>query len=193
MELKPVVHHNNGLSFEASEELTNAIASLQGQLVRVIFIVWCFAVVGSIRLFYVEGKFNFPVILFGLAIVIVSAWGTHYQVNKIRSVVLKIASRVSITDEVVCVEPFTFGVFFWKKRSPDYLQFKISELKIRKTDNPIRFKTAFNNRVFEIKDKNKEAYIVFDFFDKTLKETLMNILVDVTPAELLLPGRLRHY
>ena len=71
--------------------------------------------------------------------------------------------------------------------------FKIDELKIRKTDNPLRFTRALDNRVFELRDKTKEAYIVFDYFDKTLKEKLTDILVEVTPPELLLPGRLRHY
>ena len=137
MKLKPVVHYNDALIFSASQELTNAIANLQGQLVRVIFSVWCIAFLGTIRLFYVQGKFNLFVILFGVALVIVSGWGTYYQVNKIRSVVLKIASRVCITNELVSVEPFTFGIFFWKKRSAESIKFKISELKIIYLPSPI--------------------------------------------------------
>jgi hypothetical protein len=74
--------------------------------------------------------------------------------------------------------------------------FKINELRIRKTDNPLRFirvSDNFDNRVFELRDKTKKAYVVFDYFDMMLKEKLTEVLVEVTPPELLIPGRLRHH
>jgi len=55
------------------------------------------------------------------------------------------------------------------------------------------FTRALGDKMFLVKDKEKEAYIVSDYFDPALKEKLMDILVEVTPPELLRPGRLRHY
>jgi|SRR5580698_5527126 hypothetical protein len=107
-----------------------------------------------------------------------------------------IGRRVRITDEIVSMTTFTFTLRFWNRKPPQTLIFKINELRIRKTDNPLRFiriADDFDNRVFELWDKTNRAYIVFDYFDAILKEKLNEILVEVTPPELLIPGRLRHY
>jgi hypothetical protein len=118
------------------------------------------------------------------------------MINRVKPIVEMTARQVSVTNETVSITAFTFNLRFWSKKPPQTLVFKINELKIRKTDNPLRFRRnsdRFKYRVFELRDKNKTAYIVFDYFDVMLKEKLTEILVEVTPPELLIPGRLRHH
>ena len=94
---------------------------------------------------------------------------------------------MAITDEKISITPFTYNLPFSDKTQPDRLEFKIDELKIRKTGNPSMFTRALGDKMFLVKDKEKEAYIVSDYFDPALKEKLMDILVEVTPPELLRP------
>jgi len=194
MEIKPGEQINRSLNFAASKALTNVIASVQGRLVAFLLLLFCVFIKQSLKLFKLtNGSVGLGFLLTDSFVMILTILVAVYQIKKIRSVVIKIGSQVSITNEVISITPFTFGLFFWTKKPQYNLEFKINELKIRKTDNPLRFTWALDNRVFELRDKQKEAYIVFDYFDETLKDKLTEILVEVTPAELLLPGRLRHY
>jgi uncharacterized membrane protein len=194
VELKPVVHYNGSLNFDSANALRNIITFIKCRLWGIILPLAYIFTLWSIRLFDVSGQtvnlvfFTAELIFATIAILIF-----RYHYNRFARAVTKIGCRVSITDEMVSVIPFTFNIFFVKQNSLRHLDFKINELKIRKTDNPLRFTRALDNRVFELRDKKKEAYIVFDYFDETLKEKLMEILVEVTPPELLRPGRMRHY
>jgi hypothetical protein len=194
MELNPVVHNNGSLSFGASNALNKVIWSIKGQLLGILLPLSCIFLSWSIRLFNVSGKSINPVYLVAEAIfAAVAVWVSYNQITRVGRVVVKIGNQLTITDEMVSVKPFTFNIFLVKQKPLCLLAFKINELKIRKTENPLRFTRALDNRVFELRDKEKEAYIVFDYFDPVLKEKLMDILVEVTPPELLRPGRLRHY
>jgi len=194
MELNPVVHYNNSFNFEASKALTNVIAFIKGRLLSILGPLWLVFAYWSSRVFIVSGNSINPAYLVAETILIfVAVFVSYNLVTRVSSIVVLIGRQVSITGEMVTVTPFTFNLLFWNKKPPQQMTFKIDELKIRKTDNPLRFTRALDNRVFELRDKTKEAYIVFDYFDKTLKEKLTDILVEVTPPELLLPGRLRHY
>ena len=132
-------------------------------------------------------------VLAEIIFVLLASWVFYYNVKMLQSIILKIANQVSITDDKISITPFTYNLPFSDKTKSDRLEFKIDELKIRKTDNPSMFTRALGDRMFLLKDKEKEAYIISDYFDPTLKIKLMDILVKVTPPELLLPGRLRHY
>jgi len=193
-ELKPVVHYHDSLNFEASNALTNVIADVRLRLWGIILPLTCVFIYRSLGLFNIAGQTITPGFLItDIALAMLAIWVARYQFKRVASAVSQIAARVCITDEIVSVIPFTFNLFFEKQNPTHHFEFKINELKIRKTDNPLRFTWALDNRVFELRDKEKEAYIVFDYFDKTLKEKLTEILVEVTPPELLIPGRLRHY
>lgn len=194
MELKPVLHHNGCLNFEASSMLHNIIAKIKGQFVHKILLLLCVFTLYSMKLFHLSG--NVVTLGFVLAEIIflfLASWVFYYNVKMVQSIILTIANQVSITDDKIAITPFTYNLPFSNKTHPDRLEFKINELKIRKTDNPSMFTKALGNRMFLLKDKEKEAYIVSDYFDPALKVKLMDILVQVTPPELLLPGRLRHY
>lgn len=193
IKLKPAVHYNGRLSFEASDSLTNVIANLQGRVVRLLSGLFCILIYWSFRLFRISGTLNPVYLLTQVFVLAIAIWVGYYQVNRVRSAVVTVGNQVLITDELISITTFTFDLFFWTKRPTKHVEFKIDQLKIRKTNNPLRFTWAMDNRVFELRDKEKEAYIVFDYFDKALEERLMEILVKVTPPELLLPGRLRRY
>jgi hypothetical protein len=194
MELKPVVHYNGGLTFEASDALTNAMADVNMRLLGIIFGVYGVFMYHAIKTFYESGKIiSTGYVATEVVLAIIATLVACYQANRVRLIVVKIGKRVSITDEMVSIIPFTFGIFFWQRKPLYSLDFKIKELKIRKTDNPLWFTRALDNRVFELRDKQKEAFVVFDYFDETLKQKLTEILVEVTPPELLRLGRMRHY
>jgi hypothetical protein len=194
MELNPVIHEHDSLKFEASYALTNVIALIKGRLLGIIVPLWGIFLIYSVRLFNVSGKtINLVYLLAEVIFTTIAILVSYNLVNRIIPVVVMIGRRVSITNEIVSMTTFTFNLRFWNREPPQTLVFKINELRIRKTDNPLRFTRAFDNRVFELRDKTKKAYIVFDYFDAILKEKLMEILVEVTPPELLIPGRLRHY
>jgi hypothetical protein len=194
MELKPVVHHNGSLNFEASNALENVMANINWKLLGFLFALWGTFVLQSLKIFRISGyKVSPGYLVVEFALALLTIWVSCYQANRIGSVVVKIGKKVSITDEMVSIAPYTFSFYFWRQKPTHNIEFKINELKIRKTDNPLRFTWVLDDRVFELRDKEKEAYIVFDFFDKTLKEKLTDILVEVTPPKLLVPGRLRHY
>jgi len=197
MELKPVIHEQDNLHFEASNALTNMVAFFKGRLLGIMAPLWGVFLIWSLNLFSVCGKtINLPFFLAEMVLTTVTVFVSYSLVNRIRLIVLMIGRQVSVTNEEIAITPFTFNLRFWNKKPPATLVFKINELKIRKTDNPLRFikiSENFNYRVFELRDKTKTAYVIFDYFDATLKEKLMEILVDVTPPELLMPGRLRHY
>jgi len=194
MILKPVVQFNNSLNFEASDALKRVMAIINLKLAGAVAPLCFVFISSSIALFNVSGQTSSPAYVVAQFILATVAFSVaRYLLNRVGSVVIKTAKRISITGDTVSVAPFTFGVYFWTKKPLDYIEFKINELKIRKTDNPLKFTQALNNRVFDLRDKEKEVFIVFDFFDETLKERLTEILVEVTPPELLIPGRMRHY
>lgn len=194
MELKPVVHYNGSLNFDAANTLRNIITLIKCQLWGILLPLICVFTLCSFVLFNVAGETLNPVYLLAeLILATVAFLVSRYLHNRVASVVTRIGSRICITDDMVSVIPFTFNIFFVKLNSQDRFEFKINELKIRKTDNPLKFTRSLNNRVFEIHEHEKEVYIVFDYFDETLKEKLTKILVEVTPPELLRPGRMRHY
>lgn len=194
MELEPVVHNNDSLNFKASGALTNVIAFIKGRLFSLLCSVWLVFFGGTVKLFVASGRAINPAFLISEAILTTVAVFVSYNLtSRISSVVVIMGRHISITNEIISLTTFTFHMSFWKKKPLNRIEFKIDELKIRKTDNPLMFTRAFDNRVFELRDKIKEAYIVFDYFDPLLKEKLTEILVEVTPPELLIPGRLRHY
>jgi hypothetical protein len=197
VDLKPVLHIRDSLNFEASNALTNVTAFIKARLIGVTILLWIIFLVWSIRLFDVSGKTINLVYLLAETIFTLLAISVSYNlVNRVIPIIVMIGRRVSITNEMVSITTFTFNLRFWNKKPPQTLVFKINELRIRKTDNPLRFiriAVDFDNRVFELCDKTNKAYIVFDYFDAKLKEKLTEILVEVTPLELLIPGRIRHY
>ncbi len=197
MDLNPVVHDHGSLNFEASKPLANMIAFIKGQLFSFIVSLWFVFLLESIKLFKVSGKTINPVYLLAELILLAAVVFVSYTlINRVKPVVEITGRAVSIANEIVSITPFTFNLRFWRKKLPQKLVFRINELGIRKTDNPLRFvkvSDSFRNRVFELRDKNKTAYIVFDYYDARLKEKLTEILVEVTPPELLIPGRLRHH
>ena len=194
MEFKPVLHYNGCLSFEASAMLHNIIAKIKGQLVHKIFLLLCATILYSMTFFRISGYIVNPgFVSTEIIFVLFASWVFRYNVKMTQSIILTIANRVTITDEKISIAPFTYNLPFSDKTQPDRLEFKIDELKIRKTGNPSMFTRALGDKMFLVKDKEKEAYIVSDYFDPALKEKLMDILVEVTPPELLRPGRLRHY
>lgn len=196
MDFNPVIHDQGSLSFEASKALANMIAFIKGQLLSIMASLWFVFLLESINVFNVCGKtINLVYILAQLILIAAAIFVTYTLINRVKPVVEMTGRVVSITNQTVSVTPFTFNLRFWRKQQPQKLAFEISELKIRKTDNPLRFvkvSDSFKNRVFELRDKNQKAYIVFDYYDAMLKEKLTDILVEVTPPELLIPGRLRH-
>ena len=174
MELKPVVHNHDSLNFEASNSLMNMVAFFKGRLLGIMAPLWCIFLNWSINLFNVCGKtINLPFVLAEMVFTIITVLVSNILVNRVRPVALTTARRVSITSEEIAITPFTFNLRFWSKKPPAILVFKINELRIRKTDNPLRFiriSDNFNNRVFELRDKTQTAYIVFAYFDAILKE-----------------------
>jgi len=194
MELKPVVHYNDSLNFMASNALINIIAKIKGQLVHKIFLLLCVTTLYSMKLFQVTGKIiGFSYVVGEIVFILIVLWVLYYNVKMMQSIIVTIASQVTITNDMISITPFTYHLPFETKTQRDHLEFKINELKIRKTGNPSMFTRSLGTKMFLLKDKEKEAYIIDDYFDKALKEKLTEILIEVTPPELLIPGRLRHY
>ncbi|BAU53668.1 hypothetical protein [Mucilaginibacter gotjawali] len=197
MELKPVIHQHDSLNFEASNALMNVIAFFKGRLLGTMVPLWGIYLIWSSNLFRACGNtINLLYFMAEMILTAVTVFVSYSLVNRIRLIVLTIGRQVSITNEEIAITTFAFNLRFWNKKQPSTLVFKINELKIRKTDNPLRFiriSENFNYRVFELRDKTITAYVIFDYFDALLKEKLTEILVEVTPPELLMPGRLRHY
>ena len=197
MELKPVVHQHDSLNFEASNALTNMMAFFKGRLLSIMAALWGIFLFWSIKLFNASGKtISVAYFVAEIILTVVAVFVSYNLVNRVIPIVVMISRQVSITNEKISITTFTFNLRFWNKEPSQTLIFKINELRIRKTDNPLRFiriSDNFDNRVFELRDKNKTAYIIFDYFDALLKEKLTEILVEVTPPELLIPGRLRHH
>ncbi len=196
MELKPVVHKDDSLNFEASNALDNMIAFIKGRLLIMIITLWGVFSLYAIKTYNTTGKkINLPYLLTEVLVMVVAVLVSYALINRVKPVVEMVGRQVSITNDLISITTFTFNLRFWGNKQPQTLVFKIEELRIRKTDNPLRFiriSDNFDNRVFELRNKTKTGYIVFDYFDVMLKEKLMEILVEVTPQELLMPGRLRH-
>ena len=182
------------MSFEASDSFNKIIWKLKGQLVHKLLFLSLVPLDFSFRLFRVAGRtVNAGFMVAEAILIAIAALVFFYNVNMLKVIIVKIGKQVYITDDEVSIIPFTFNTFSWnKKQNPD-LVFKLNELNIRKTDNPLMFTRALGNKIFLIKDRQKEAYIVYDEFDEALKTKLMEILVEVTPAEMLRSGRSRHY
>jgi hypothetical protein len=136
---------------------------------------------------------GFEYIVGEIIFIIVALWVLYYNVKMMQSIIVTIACQVTISNDVVSITPFTYHLPFETKQEQDHLEFKINELKIRKAGNPSMFTRSLGTRMFLLKDKEKEAYIIYEYFDKALKEKLTEILIKVTPPELLIPGRLRHH
>ncbi len=196
LDLNPVVHDHSSLYFAASKTLSNKIAFIKGRVLSITLILWYIFLRESVGLFYRSGKtMNLPYLLAETALLAVAIFASYNFINRVIPVIKITGKQVSISNETISITAFTFDLRFWSPRPAQNLVFKINELRIRKTDNPlisIRVSDKFDNRVFELRDKTKKAYIVFDYYDALLKEKLTEILVEVTPPELLIPGRLRH-
>ena len=197
MDLNPVVHDHGSLNFEASKALTNKITFIKGRVLSITLTLWFIFLRESTGLYYRSGKtMNLPYVLAETALLAVAIFASYNFINRVIPVIKITGKKVSISNEIISITAFTFDLRFWNVRTAQNLVFKISELRIRKTDNPlitIRVSDQFDNRVFELRDKTQKAYIVFDYYDALLKEKLTEILVEVTPPELLIPGRLRHH
>lgn len=194
MELKPVIHYNGGLNFQASNGLINIIAKIKGQFVYKIVVLSGVFIFYSMALFRSSGRVvNVGFVLADIIFLVIAASVFYYNVKMIRSIILTIGNRVSITNDKISIIPFTYHLPFGDKNEADHLEFNINQLRIRKTGNPSMFTRALGNKMFLLQDDEKEAYIISAYFDPALKEKLMDILVEVTPLELLRPGRLRHH
>ncbi|HZY35500.1 MAG TPA: hypothetical protein VFE53_02560 [Mucilaginibacter sp.] len=197
MDLNPVVHDHDSLNFEASKPLANMMAFFKGRLLSIMVSLWGIFLLWSVKLFIASGRtINLVYLLAEVILMAVAIFVSYDLFNRVMPVVVMIGRQVSITSEKISITTFSFNLRFWIKKPPQTLVFKINELRIRKTDNPLRFirvSDNFDNRVFELRDKTKKAYVVFDYFDMMLKEKLTEVLVEVTPPELLIPGRLRHH
>jgi hypothetical protein len=197
MDLNPVVRDHDSLNFAASKTLRNKIAFIKGRVLSITITLWYIFLRESVVLFYRSGKtMNLPYILAETVLLAVAIFASYNFINRVIPAVKITGKHISISNETISIMAFTFDLRFWNPRPARNLVFKINELRIRKTDNPlisIRVSDQFDNRVFELRDKTQKAYIVFDYYDALLKEKLTEILVEVTPPELLIPGRLRHH
>jgi hypothetical protein len=178
--------------YEANGNLTGVIDQNKKRLIRnfifAVFVVLAYSVkmnkVAPIGLLYVFSE---------LLLILVLAFFQYDQIIKPGRMVNKTAARVTLLQEEIIVETFPFKVLFLINKPSCEMKFKIDELKIKKTSNPIKPYFGLDNKIFLLTDREKEAYIIVDYFEKALDEKLKQIFVDVTPENLLIPGRLRHY
>jgi protein-S-isoprenylcysteine O-methyltransferase Ste14 len=148
MELKPVLNYNGCLNFEASSMLHNIIAKIKGQLVHKIFLLLCVFILYSMRFFHISGNVvNLGFVSAEIIFVFLASWVFYYNVKTMRSIIITIANQVSITDDKISITSFTYNLPFSNKTRPDRLEFKISELKIRKTGNPSMFTRALGDKM----------------------------------------------
>src|ERR1700734_4058017 len=104
MELKPVLHYNGSLNFEASEILHNIIAKLKGQLVHKIFLLLCATILYSFTFFRISGHIvSLGFVLTEIIFVLFASWVFYYNVKMTQSIILAIANQVSITDNKISI------------------------------------------------------------------------------------------
>jgi len=115
------------------------------------------------------------------------------QIIKPGLMVNKTASLVTLLPDEIIIKTFDFNILFWINRPSLEMKFKINEIKIKKTLNPIKPYFKMDSRIFTISDHEKEAYIMVFYFSGELDEKLTQIMEEVMPASTIIPGRLRHY
>lgn len=84
-------------------------------------------------------------------------------------------TELTIEEDHVLVKTSPFKVLFWINKSQKELVFNISELKVRQVSYPVKSIYDLGDRVIKLTDNEKEVFILVDYFDKELKDRLMNV------------------
>jgi hypothetical protein len=85
------------------------------------------------------------------------------------------ALEVMFFDDHIVLKTSPFKMFLWVDKPSVELRFLLNEINIRKTSYPLKRIYNSEDKVYKITDREKEAYILGDFFDDDLVEKLIEI------------------
>ena len=180
------------MHYQVSDILINTIGDKKRRLITHFFFMIVAVMAGSVKIYYIDGRID-PLFIFAeLLLLGLCTFFEYDQVVKPGKIVSRTALSVIISDEEIIIGTIPFKVLFWINKPSRDLVFKIHELNIKFASNPLKPYFDLDSEIFQLKDKEKEAFIIYDYFDNQLKEKLTETLVEVTPPNLLIRGRLRH-
>ena len=82
-------------------------------------------------------------------------------------------TEVTIEEDRLVAKTSPFKVLFWINKPSREVVFNINELKVRQVSYPVKAIFDLGDRVIKLTDKEKEVYIIVDYFDKELNDKLL--------------------
>ena len=132
------------------------------------------AVIGSIGMYFVGGEVINFTSLFCLFIFLGTMGYMQYsQIVPNGLIVNNTVTEVTIEEGHLIAKTSPFKVLFWINKPSREVVFNINELKVRQVSYPVKTIFDLGNRVIKLTDKQKEVFVIVDYFDKELKEKLL--------------------
>jgi hypothetical protein len=101
----------------------------------------------------------------------------YLQVNDKSLIINNTAFEVSLRENEIVIETYSFELFSWPDRPWKTLRFELNGLYIRQLKYPLNPFINIDSRAFRLSDGDRlEAYIVIDSFDQELHNKLDKIL-----------------
>lgn len=133
-------------------------------------------VIGLIGMYFLGGKvINFTNIFCVFIFLGTMGYMQYSQIVPNGLIVNDTVTEVTIEEDRLVTKTSPFKVLFWINKPSREVVFNISELRVRQVCYPVKAIFDLGDRVIKLTDEEKEVYVVVDYFDKELKEKLLDI------------------
>lgn len=156
--------------------LRNLVYQHEKRMVNNTLFSMSFVVIGVIGMYFLGGEIiNFTNFLCIFIFLGTMGYMQYSQIVPNGLIVNNTAIELSVEEDRILVTTSPFKVLFWISKSSKEVIFNLGELKVRQGSYPVKPIFDLDNRVFRITDKEKEVYIIADYFDEELKEKLIDL------------------
>jgi hypothetical protein len=146
-----------------------------------LFAFVCFAV-GVYRVFIANERevdtFYLIVMLFFLALL---SYLQYTIIKEANASINNTAMEVNVDEEFITIKTIPFKVLFFINKPAKEFRYNINDMTVHRMLYPLKQIYDLDKRVFVLRAKGNECYIITDYFDEKLEGRLDEIVVEKTP------------
>lgn len=163
------------MNYFASGDLPESFKQITNKFRKDFFfaVFLCLAFSWLMFLTHRQDEFLDPKFLIADLILLVTMTYLQYSGTVPKSVVInKTAIEVTLENDSVVIKTSAIKVLFWINKPTAILVFKLDELTVKNTAYPIIAVSSTKYGALKLTDRTKEAWVLAEFFDNELIETL---------------------
>ena len=163
------------MEYKSSPELIDLINQLKTKLTGNLIYLSLLFIVGSLLVYSIGKTLDLLFYVSELIMLVCLTLLLYSRVISKGNIINNTALNIVLLDNEIVIITAPFDFLFLANKKAKEIRLQIDSANVRKTSYPIKEIYDLNNESFKIINKEKELYIIVDFFDSELKEKL-NVL-----------------